>query len=150
MDQEVVRVHPIWKEVRSGLKSGGPYGLGKYGTFDGNDFGDHIKSLVASRPTNQSHSSTRRPVRMATYWIQTALTGCSRCRWIRMSSWFIPEVIWCAGTRTTLLERLYNMMFEGFDCSTRCPAVIPKLRNKTYLSAKSTTSRSSASASIMN
>jgi len=91
MDQEVVRAHPIRKEVRSGLKPGGLYGLGKYGTFDGNDFGDHIKSLMANQPTSQSHSSTRRPVRMATYWIRTALTGCSRCRWIRTSLWFIDH-----------------------------------------------------------
>jgi hypothetical protein len=49
---------------------------------------------------------------------------------------FIPEVVWHAGIRTTPLERLYDTVVECFDRSSGRPVVIPKLRNKAYLSAK--------------
>jgi len=50
---------------------------------------------------------------------------------------FIPEVIWYAGIWTTPFDRLqYDTVLECFNCSTRNPVVIPKLRNRVYLSAK--------------
>lgn len=49
---------------------------------------------------------------------------------------FIPEVVWHAGIRTIPLERLYNTMLECFNRSSGRPVVIPKLRNKAYISAK--------------
>ena len=49
---------------------------------------------------------------------------------------FIPEVVWYAGIRTTPLERLYETVIECFDQSSDHPVVIPKLKEKAYLSAK--------------
>ena len=49
---------------------------------------------------------------------------------------FIPEVVWYADIRTTPLERLYETVIECFDRSPDYPVVIPKLKEKAYLSAK--------------
>ena len=49
---------------------------------------------------------------------------------------FIPEVVWHDGIRTTPLERLYGTVLECFDHSSTPPVVIPRLRNKAYLSSK--------------
>jgi len=49
---------------------------------------------------------------------------------------FIPGVVWHAGINTTLSERLYYTVLECFDRSSGRPVVIPKLRNKAYLSVK--------------
>ena len=48
----------------------------------------------------------------------------------------IPEVVWHAGIRTAPLERLYDTVLECFDGSSGRPVVVPKLRNRAYLSAK--------------
>jgi len=47
---------------------------------------------------------------------------------------FIPEVVWHAEIKTTPLERLYDAVLECFDRPSGRPVVIPKLRNKAYLS----------------
>ena len=49
---------------------------------------------------------------------------------------FIPEVVWHPGIPTTPLERLYDTVLECFDHSSGHPVVIPKLRDRAYLSAK--------------
>lgn len=49
---------------------------------------------------------------------------------------FIPEVVWHAGIQTTPLEKLYDTVVECFDCSSEKPVIIPKFRDKAYLSAK--------------
>lgn len=49
---------------------------------------------------------------------------------------FVTEIVWHTGIQTTPLERLYNTILKCFDHSSECPGVIPKLRNKAYLSAK--------------
>ena len=49
---------------------------------------------------------------------------------------FIPEVVWHVGIRTIPLECLYDTLLKCFDRSSARPMVIPKLRNKAYLSAK--------------
>ena len=49
---------------------------------------------------------------------------------------FITEVIWHPGIQNTPVERLYDTVVECFDCSSDRPVVIPKLREKAYLSAK--------------
>jgi hypothetical protein len=49
---------------------------------------------------------------------------------------FIPEVVWHAGIRVTPLERLYDTVLKCFNRSSGHPVVIPRLRNKAYLSAK--------------
>ena len=49
---------------------------------------------------------------------------------------FIPEIVWHDGIRVTPLERLYDAVIECFDRSSDRPAVIPKFRDKAYLSAK--------------
>ena len=49
---------------------------------------------------------------------------------------FIPEIVWYAGIRTAPLEKLYDTVLECFDQSSGHPVVIPKFREKAYLSAK--------------
>ena len=49
---------------------------------------------------------------------------------------FIPEVVWHAGIRTPPLDRAYDTLLGCFDHSSGRPVVIPKLRDKAYLSAK--------------
>ena len=49
---------------------------------------------------------------------------------------FIPEVVWHADVRTVSLEKLYDTVLECFDRSSGHPVVIPKFKNKAYLSAK--------------
>ena len=49
---------------------------------------------------------------------------------------FIPEIIWHEGIHTTPLEKLYDTVLECFDHSSGRPVVIPKFRNKAYLSAQ--------------
>ena len=49
---------------------------------------------------------------------------------------FIPEITWHNGILTTPLEKLYDIVLECFDYSSGSPVVIPKFRNKAYLTAK--------------
>ena len=49
---------------------------------------------------------------------------------------FIPEVVWHDGIPTTPLKRLYDTVLECFDSPSGSLVVVPKLRNKAYLSAK--------------
>ena len=49
---------------------------------------------------------------------------------------FIPEVVWHADIRTTPLERLYDTVVECFDHSSDPPVVVPRFKEKAYLSAK--------------
>ena len=47
---------------------------------------------------------------------------------------FIPEIVWHAGIQTTPMERLYDTVVDC--CSPDRHVVIPKFREKAYLSAK--------------
>ena len=49
---------------------------------------------------------------------------------------FIPEVVWYAGILNIPLQKLYDILFECFDRSSGTPVVIPKLRDRAYISAK--------------
>ena len=49
---------------------------------------------------------------------------------------FIPEIVWYTGIRTAPLEKLYDTVVECFDQSSGHPVVIPKFKEKAYLSAK--------------
>jgi len=49
---------------------------------------------------------------------------------------FIPEVVWHAGIHNVPLKRVYDTLLECCDRSSGFPIVVPKLRNKAYLSAK--------------
>ena len=49
---------------------------------------------------------------------------------------FIPEIVWHAGIQTTPLEKLYDTMLECFDQLSGHLMVIPKFKEKAYLSAK--------------
>ena len=58
----------IFSRKKKGLsepKSGGPYGFGRYGTFDGAGM-EHIELSWPILPTSQPHCSIRRPIGMAT------------------------------------------------------------------------------------
>ena len=49
---------------------------------------------------------------------------------------FIPEVVWHADIHNVPLEKLYDTFVGCFDCSSGCHVLIPKLKDKAYLSAK--------------
>ena len=49
---------------------------------------------------------------------------------------FIPDVVWHAGIRAVPLEELYDTLVGCFDCSSGSQVLIPKLKDKAYLSAK--------------
>ena len=113
--------------------------MGRFGTFDGNIFGDHIELPMAGaeQPPPLFNKETD--------WNGYVLD--SNCiAWMFEISMdadvmmaimrFIPEVVWHAEIRTTPLERLYDTVLECFDRSSGHPVVIPKLKNKAYLSAK--------------
>ena len=48
----------------------------------------------------------------------------------------IPEIIWYDSMGASPLKQLYEIMLECFDSSSKPPALIPKLKEKAYLSAK--------------
>ena len=125
----------IFSRKKKGLsrpKSGGPYGFGRFGTFDGAGM-EHIELPMANivdQPTPLFNKETD--------WDGYVLD--SNCiAWMFEMSMdtdvimvimrFIPEVVWYAGIRTTSLERLYDTVLECFDRSSGRPVVIPKLRN---------------------
>ena len=133
------RIFSQKNKKRQRPKSADPYGLEKSGTFDGKSPGDHFELLMAS-PDQPSPLFNKE-----TDWQGYELD--SKCiAWMFEMSMdsdvimaimrFIPEVVWYAGIRTTPLERLYDTVLECFDRSSGHPVVIPKLRNKAYLSAK--------------
>jgi len=115
-------------------------GRGGPGIFHGNGSGDHVE-LPMTNPADQ-----QRPLfDEKTDWNDHMLD--SKCiAWMFDRSMdadaimtimrFIPDVVWYAGIRTTPLERLYDTVVECIDRSSGSPVVVPKLRNKVYLSAK--------------
>ena len=48
----------------------------------------------------------------------------------------IPEIIWYDSMGARPLKQLYDIMLECFDSSSKPPALIPKHKEKAYLSAK--------------
>ena len=102
--------------------------------------GDHIELLIAD-PTKQLSPLFDKDTDWDGYTLD------SKCiAWMFEKSMdadvimaimrFIPEVVWHADIQTIPLERLYDTVLECFDHSTGHPLVIPKLRDKAYLSAK--------------
>lgn len=116
---------------------GGPYPLTGLDTSDEKGSGDHIELLMAGQPDQQPPLFNKE-----TNWRGYVLD--SDCiAWmfdmsmdVNATLAVIPEVIWHAGIRTTPLERLYDAFIECFDRSSGRPTVIPKLKDKAYLSAK--------------
>jgi len=119
---------------------GGCYGLGGFSASGGGGSGDHIELTMVGPFNKPSPLSDE-----AADWDGYALD--SKCIvWMFEKSMdadvimaimrFIPEVVWHTDIQTTPLEKLYDTVLECFDCSTERLLVIPKLRNKAYLSAK--------------
>ncbi|KAF9649519.1 hypothetical protein BDM02DRAFT_3128351 [Thelephora ganbajun] len=134
-----VRAFSQKKKKRPRPKSG-PSGLGKFGTFDGSNFVDHIELPMAG-PSDQPAPLFNKE----TDWHGYVLDSNCIAWMFHMSidadvilamMRFIPEVVWHAGIKTTPLEGLYDTVLECFDRSTGHPVVIPKLKNKAYLGAK--------------
>ena len=128
------------KKKRPRPEPDGPYDLGKFGLFTGSSLGDHIELPMANPPDQPSSLFDEK-----TDWDGYVLD--SKCiAWMFKMSMdsdvimaimkFIPDIVWHAGIRTIPLERLYDTVLECFDHSTGRPVVIPKLKNKAYLSAK--------------
>ncbi|KAF9784022.1 hypothetical protein BJ322DRAFT_890472 [Thelephora terrestris] len=120
-------------------KSTGPYNLGSFNTFDASTIGDHIELALAG-------ADQQAPLfNKETDWHDYVL-DLNCVAWLFEMSMdadvmlaimkFIPEIVWHAGIRTTPLERVYDTVLECFDRSSGRPVVVPKLKNKGYLSAK--------------
>ena len=125
------------KKDLPGPGTGGPHGLGKFGTFDGNSMNDHVElpvANVANQPPPLFNEEND--------WDGYVLDSSCIALMFKMSMdadvtmKFIPEIAWHAGIQSIPLEKLYDTMFGCFDRSVGYPTAIPKLRNKAYLSAK--------------
>ena len=110
-------------------------------TFDGNHTVAHIGVPIVNQPNQSSLFFTKDSDDWDSYvldsnciaWMFKMSTDTS---FIIAILRFIPEVTWHAGIRTIPLERLYDTLVDCFDCSSRCPVVVPKLSDKAYLGAK--------------
>ena len=49
---------------------------------------------------------------------------------------FIPDIIWHGGIKNVPLKRIYDTLMDCFDFSGPGPAIIPRLRDVAYLSAR--------------
>ena len=49
---------------------------------------------------------------------------------------FIPEIVWHSGIKDVPLKRIYGILIDCFDLTGPRPAMIPKLRDVAYLSAR--------------
>ena len=110
-----------------------------FSTLDGCNAGEHIELLMVGQDQPRPFFSK------GTDWEEYVLDSNCIAWMLKMSMdsdvimvimRFIPEVVWHAGIRTTPLEWLYDAMLKCFDFSSGRPAVIPRLKNKAYLSAK--------------
>jgi hypothetical protein len=119
---------------------GGPYGLGKFSTFDGDPFGSHVEVPMANTPVQSPPLFNKE-----TDWDGFVLDSSCIVWMFEMSMDMditiaivraIPEIVWHSGIPVTPLERLYDTVLECFDCSSGHPVVIPKLRSKAHFSAK--------------
>ena len=102
--------------------------------------GDHVE-LAMIRPSGQ-------PPQLAPGWttcVDYALdTECiawlyqrSRSTEVIMAiAGLIPEIVWHDDMGPSPLKQLYDIMLECFDSTSQPPALIPKLREKAYISAK--------------
>ena len=126
------------KQTRT--RSSGPYQVGSFSTFDEKSIGDHIELAMVGTADQQVPLFNKE-----TDWHGYVLD--SNCiAWMFEMSMdadvilaimkFIPEVVWHVGIRSAPLGRLYDTVLECFDGSSGRLTVIPKLRNKAYLSAK--------------
>ena len=121
-------------------KVGTPYGLGSFGTSYEGSLDDHIELPMAC-PSKQPPPLFNEETDWGGYVLDSNCTA-----WMFEMSMdadvimaimkFTPEVVWHADIRTTPLERLYDTVLECFDRSSGRPIVIPRLRDKAYLSAK--------------
>ena len=108
--------------------------------FSGNGLGDHIELPMTNTP-DQLPLLFEKETELGGYVLD------SKCiaRMFQMSTdadvsmaimRFIPEVVWHIDIQTTPLERLYDTALECFDHSSGCSVVLPRFRDKAYLSAK--------------
>ena len=128
------------KKEQSRPKPDDPSDLRRFGTSDGNSFGDHFELSVVN-PSDQ-------PPPLFNKWTDwDGFVLDSNCiAWMFKMSMdmdvimaimrFIPEVVWHAGIRTTPLERLYDTVLKCFDHSSGHPTGVPKVKDEAYLSAK--------------
>ena len=115
-----------------GLKSAGSYGLDRFGRFDGSP----VELPMAEQPPQLFEESDWGGYVLDANCIALMFEMSMGADAVTTIMKFIPEVVWHAGIRNTPLEELYDAVLECFDSPTWRPAVIPKLRNEAYFSAK--------------
>ena len=130
----------IFSRKKRRLRSKSRHGLGRFGTFDGASFNEHIEvpmAYITEQPAPLFNKETDWDgYVLDSHCIVWMLEMSAETDTIMAIMRLIPEVVWHAGIRYTPLEKLYDTVLECSDQSTRRPAVIPKYRNKAYLSAK--------------
>ena len=120
------------KEKRPTQKSG-VSSLGRFGTFDRSNIGDHIELLTTS--LNQQSPLFNEETDWHDYALDSnyivRMFGISIDSGITVAIMRpILEVVWHAGISTTPLKLLYDTVLEYLDRSSGGPVVIPELRNK--------------------
>ena len=119
---------------------GGPHHLPALDTSDQDHSGHHTEVLMPNQSIQPSPFFAKN-----TDWDSYVLDSNCIAWMFEMSTdadfimaimKFIPEIIWHAGVRTTPLEKLYDTLVDCFDRSSGRRVVIPKLREKAYLSAR--------------
>lgn len=121
-------------------RSGVPYTIGRFNTFDEKIIGDHVELPMAD-PSDEQAPLFNGKVDFDSYvmdsnciaWMFKASTDGDVTLSIMK---FIPEVVWHSGIRTVPIERLYDTVLDCFDRSSGRRVVVPNFRNKAYLSAK--------------
>ena len=118
---------------------GGPRRSGRPHGLEG-DHGDHVE-LAMVRPFGKPHRLAAGLISWSDYVLDTQciawLYQRSRSAEVVMAiAGLIPEIIWHADMGICPLKQLYDILLECFDSSSEPPALIPKLREKAYLSAK--------------
>ena len=119
---------------------GDPHHLGAFNGSGRNSPVDHFEVPIVG-PPNQSPS----PSTVDTDWSNYVIDATCIAWMFEMSvdmdfimaiMKFIPEVVWHTEIQSTPLQRLYDILVGCFEFSSGHPIVIPKLRDRAYLSAK--------------
>ena len=126
------------RRKRSRQNTGGPYNTAI--TVAGSGSVDHVELPIIGSPDQLSPLFSK-----DTDWESYVLDSNCIVWMFEMSTdvdfimaimRFIPEVVWHAGIRTVPLEKLYDTLVKCFECSSGSHTVIPKLKDRAYLSAK--------------
>ena len=131
----------FWKRRWRKRRTGGPNGFAGLGWFSGDDNNEYVELHRIDLPHRPLPPVLFDHIDREGYvldsncvaWMFEMSTDPDTILHIMK---FIPEIIWHDGIHATPLEKLYDTVLECFDHSSQRPILIPKFKNKAYLSAK--------------